>query len=357
MDGLPEGRRLEPIDRDSGLLASVIVPVRNPGPDLPRLLDALARQDIPSHRFEVIVADDGSTDGVAEAVAFRRGWVQVSAAAPMNSYAARNRAAGLARGPVLAFCDADCIPESSWLSRGISMLERCDVVAGRVRFLVPTKTTIWTLLDMDGNLDQERATQSGHAVTANLFLRRELFERSGGFDDSLPEHGDYEFVSRCVDGGAYLVFGGDVVVEHPTRDGARPYLRKLWIMNRWYAVRESRAGRRPFLTRIRSWVPLAHTIRSRRFVGKSLLLDRARLAEHGIRPRLRDDLVALPLLYVLQPYLACFAQLIGWWQGRRLRSSFPNVRTQNPRRFNAPTFASPSTAVEPARRPTTPGAW
>jgi hypothetical protein len=120
-------------------------------------------------------------------------------------------------------------------------------------------------------------------------------------------------------------------------------------MNWWYAVRESRAGRRPFLVRVRAWVPFVHTIRSRRFVEKPLGLDRRRLSEHGLEPTVRERALTLPMLYVVLPYLAGIAQIGGWWAGRKLRGGFASVRAANPRRFEPKSV--PPLAARPPKAP------
>ena len=301
------------------LAVSVIVPVRDRAEHLRALIAALAAQTINGGRFEVIVGDDGSTDCAVEELSTEDGWLRVSSAPPRNSYAARNRAVSLARAPVLAFCDSDCRPEPTWLEAGLAALEKSDVVAGLIRFQLPERRTVWTLLDVDMFLDQERAVRAGRAATANLFVRRALFERMGGFDDALPNTGDYDFVSRCVSSGARLAFEPEAVVWHQTRDDARSLVRKVWAVNRRYAERESRAGRRPNALKVREWVPLVQPLRSRRRFGRSLVLDRSRLTANDLRPSMREDLAALPLLYVVFPYLSAVAQLRGALDGRRAR--------------------------------------
>ena len=302
----------------NGLCASVVVPVRNGGADLQRLLEALRRQTIPTSRFELVIGDDGSTDGSTDDVE-REPWVVVTRGRPMNSYAARNRAVAASNAPILAFCDADCVPEPEWLEEGLRALESADLVAGRVRFIVPEQRTVWTLLDMDSYKDHERQTKQGTAETANLFLRRTLFDRMTGFDDSLPEHGDFDFVGRSVAAGASLAFAPEAAVWHPTRNRARPFLRSLWIYNRWYAARESRAGRLPEGLMLRAWVPLVQPLRARRRFGRSIGPDRRWLGANGVRPRPLENAVALPLMYLLVPYLRGVAQIRGWFDGRRLR--------------------------------------
>jgi glycosyltransferase involved in cell wall biosynthesis len=298
---------------------SVIVPVRNGRRDLDTLIDALKRQTLPADEFEIVIADDGSTDGSTAGLATPDGWIRVEPGPPLNSYAARNRAVRASRGEILAFCDADCRPEPEWLAAGIEALATTDIVAGRIRFDVSVQRTIWTLLDMEAAKDHERQVLRGTAETANLFLLRTWYDRVGGFDDTLPEHGDFDFVGRCLAAGARLDYAAEAVVWHPTRTRAKSFLRAVWIYNRWYAAREARAGRTPEALRLRSLVPVVQPFRARRRWRLSFGPDRRWLAANGVTPSLRESLLALPLIYVFLPYFASCAQARGWLDGRRLR--------------------------------------
>jgi GT2 family glycosyltransferase len=203
----------------------------------------------------------------------------------------------------------------------LSALEDAEVVAGLVRFIAPARRTVWALIDMETFLDQELAVSAGTAVAANLFVRRDLFERLGGFDESLSRGSDRIFVARCVAADARLMFEPRAVVWHPARARGREFLGKLWAVNRRHGERESREGRRPAGLAFRTWVPLVGTVRSRRRHGRSLVLDRRRLSDSGIKPRHWDDVRALPVIYLLVPYLSACAQAFGWWHGRRRRAS------------------------------------
>jgi GT2 family glycosyltransferase len=214
--------------RSHGLAASVIIPVRNAGDVLPGVLIALDQQTIARDRFEVVIGDDGSTDGSTDRLQTADGSIRVVAGPPATSDAAPNRAAGTARGAVLAFCDADCRPEPTWLEAGLAALDRAELAAGAIHFLVPPRPTLWDLIDMDMFLDQERAVCEGGAVTADLFIRSELFYRLGSFEDSLPYGGDYDLVARAVAAGGRLLYAPDAVVWHPTRGRASAWFRKLW---------------------------------------------------------------------------------------------------------------------------------
>jgi glycosyltransferase involved in cell wall biosynthesis len=304
----------------------VITPVRNSPADLAALLRCLERQTLPAGEFEIVVGDDGSTDGSTDGIATADGHVRVAAGPPQNSYAARNRAVLASRAPILAFCDADCRPEPDWLERGLEALQETDVAAGRIRFDVPEDRTVWTLVDMDGAKDHEHQVRVGVAETANLFLRRELYDQVGGFEGRIAEYGDYEFVERCVASGAQLTYAAGAIVWHPVRTSGRALLRALWKYNRGYAVHAARDGLVPDGVKLRSWVPVVQTFRSRRRWGRSIGPDRRWLGSNGVEPTVRETVAAIALMYLLIPYLCNTAQLLGWREGRRRRDETSSPR-------------------------------
>jgi cellulose synthase/poly-beta-1,6-N-acetylglucosamine synthase-like glycosyltransferase len=174
--------------------ASVIVPARDARRTLPETLAGLGEQAL-GDPFEVIVVDNGSRDDTAE-VAERSPIVArvIRRARGEGPGAARNAGAAAARGEVLAFLDADCRPAPGWLASGVASAASDDLVQGRV------------LPDPDvalGPFDRTLAVTGAHGLfeTANLFVRRELFERVGGFPAGL----------EAGSGGAAAPFGEDVI--------------------------------------------------------------------------------------------------------------------------------------------------
>ena len=311
-------------------MISVIVPVRNNPAGIRELLDRLAVQTLPRDCFEVVIGDDGSRPGTLAGAVRRDEWVRVTRGSPQTSYAARNRAARTARGGVLAFCDSDCLPEPTWLEQGLAALKRAEVVAGEVTFVLPDSPTVWSLLTVDMFLDQERNVLFGRGVTANLFVRRGLFDELGGFDEALPSGGDYDFVRRSVELGKSLAYAPTVVVRHPTLDGPWPFLRKVWGTNRWAAVRRARAGEHPDLIGVLSFVPgLGVALARRQALRPVLSLSRGRLAVAGLRPRPWYDLRAMAVLYLLVSYVAGLGRARGWIEGRALRQRDPAATGQS----------------------------
>lgn len=205
--------------------ASVVVPARNAQATLRRTLERLAGQDAP-FEFEVIVVDDASDDGTRDVATGGGGPVRLVTAAdgPHGPAAARNHGVDVARGELIAFCDADCYPAAGWLAAGVRALERADLVQGKVLpepdvRLGPFDRSLWV------------TDEAGLWETANLFVTRELFDRVGGFQECvMPVAGkalgeDVWFGWRAKRLGARSAFCEEALVHHAVfRRGAREYI-------------------------------------------------------------------------------------------------------------------------------------
>ena len=210
---------------------SVIVPVHDDAEGLRACLAALRDQDLVPGAYEVIVCDNGSqADPVTEADLLPRTdeeWdenasrVTLITTGEPGSYRARNRCLPQARGDVLAFTDADCRPHPTWLSAGLADLDRSDgaLLAGRVdtyaRHHPPTPVE---LFEVETAFPQEwYVATMNFGVTANLFVRRDVFELVGPFDEHLLSGGDREFCERAVRHGHRISYSPAAAVDHPAR--------------------------------------------------------------------------------------------------------------------------------------------
>lgn len=200
---------------------SVVVPARDAEATIGRCLEALSRQALDGG-YEVLVVDDGSEDGTA-GIAEGAG-ARVIRQERLGPSEARNRGVEQARGDLIAFTDADCFPEPGWLAAGLRALEAAELVQGAVR---PDPSA--RPLPLDRTIAHERETPLFE--TANLFVRRPLFERLGGFEQWIePDIGksfgeDIWLGWRARRCGASIAFAADAVVHHAVfRRGARQYL-------------------------------------------------------------------------------------------------------------------------------------
>jgi hypothetical protein len=191
-----------------GPLISVVIPARNA--TIPRTLAALAAQDLDGD-YEVIVIDNGSDDQTA-AIAERAGATVIRQGRERPG-AARNRGVEAAAAAAIAFTDADCVPESDWLSAGLRALGEAELVQGVV---VADPSTPRHPFDRTVEL----GGPTGLFETANLFVSRDAFERVGGFSDWAAAAIDEPFGEDAVFGwearrhGARFAFAADARVAH-----------------------------------------------------------------------------------------------------------------------------------------------
>ena len=212
-------------ESDNNPLITVVVPVHNDWDIVPSLLSCLRCQTLPASLFEMLFVDNGS-DHIPETIEMPPNARLLTCDTP-GSYAARNRSLQDARGRILAFTDADCRPEATWLERGLEAFrnpaDRYLIVAGGVRMVAehPDTPNPYELYDIALGIPQERYVTLGYAVTANLFVHRQVFELAGAFDCTRFSGGDAEFCRRAVRNGAELTYREAAMVEHPAR--------KTWV--------------------------------------------------------------------------------------------------------------------------------
>jgi GT2 family glycosyltransferase len=201
----------------SELKVSVIIPVRDDVRGLRQCLDALDRQHEPPS-YEVVVGLDRPSEAVRDLVARRGAGLRVAWSVGSGPYAARNAAVAASCGRVLAFVDADAMPEADWLQRGLEAVDEHGVCGGAV---VPTRRRPRSRVeqyDAVMHLRQADHVESGYAATANLWVHRAIWEAVGGFDSRLLSGGDLQWGRAARAAGHPAVYVPDLVVQHRTRD-------------------------------------------------------------------------------------------------------------------------------------------
>jgi glycosyltransferase involved in cell wall biosynthesis len=188
-------------------------------------VDRLLRQTF--WEFEIIVVDDGSGLAARVAEICWRSGVRYFWQENRGSAAARNVGIVHAKGAIVAFTDADCLPALDWLETGVANLIWLGngIVAGEIemtwRGIRPTAIE-WA--DRVTHLRQDWYAELGYAATANMLTWRENFERVGLFRE-LPRLGDREWGQRS---GLPVVHAGNCIVVHPARHTLRDLFGKVW---------------------------------------------------------------------------------------------------------------------------------
>jgi GT2 family glycosyltransferase len=251
---------------------SVIVPVYRDADGIRRCLAALRRQSYPADRYEVLVVDNGSEPPV-ELEPGEGPAVHLLVEPEPSSYAARNRGVRAARGEVLAFTDADCVPAADWLERGVAAVSRSGssgVVGGRIEltFGDERRKTAAELLEQAIAFRQDQWVERlRFGATANVIVRREVFERVGPFDTGYQSGGDVEWGRRAHAAGSPVEYAAEVVVRHAARRTLAEIRRKrIRVVAGMWRLEPDRARNRRLIYRL--LLPPVRTMRELARAGR-----------------------------------------------------------------------------------------
>lgn len=204
-------------DEGKGPLVSVVIPVRDAASYLAESIDSVLSQSY--RHVEVIVVDDGSTDGSAAVAVSYGAPVRCVRQDPAGISAGRNLGVRLARGELIAFLDADDRFTEGRLACQVAALERdprLDAVFGHVREF------------------RERAIDQGPGAARlrppmrrapahfvwSMLIRREAFEAVGPFDAQRVAGEQIDWYGRLVATGARSAMLPDVVTERRLHTGS-----------------------------------------------------------------------------------------------------------------------------------------
>lgn len=210
---------------------SVVVSTYRRAHRLPDLVRALERQTI-QEPFEVVIVDNGSPDETSEILAELAARSRIPIRPQRierNAGPAPARDLGwrAARAPLIAFTDDDCLPEPGWLTAMVAGLREHGVVQGRTEPNHAHRPQRGPFSRTQG-IRAER----GFYETCNMGYRRDVLERTGGFDLSFHFGGeDTDLGWRARKLGASSAFAHDAVVLHDiTPSSFRAYLRsvRMW---------------------------------------------------------------------------------------------------------------------------------
>ena len=208
---------------------TVVIPALDAATVIGGCIDAVAtQQEAPP--FEVVVVDNGSRDGTPDIVRRHPIGARVVVETARGPYAARNAGVATARGRIIAFTDADCVPSPRWLAEAVAAIDAgADLVGGGIVQRLSSRPTSWERYDAAMYLTQDLyVAEQGFAATANLVVRADVFDKVGGFVPELVASGDGEFCRRATAAGFRLLYAPEAVVEHHPRRT----LRDTWALHR-----------------------------------------------------------------------------------------------------------------------------
>ncbi|WP_430331724.1 glycosyltransferase [Rhodococcus sp. ACT016] len=225
--------------RGTPALISVVIAARDVHGIIDVQLNALAQQNYDG-AFEVVVADNGSTDGLEKHVKthplrdrLQLSWVDASDTRGVSH--ARNVGVAASTGDFVAFCDADDRVHADWLRHLSSAAARFDAVAGSLdgRPLSSARAVAWRPLSDVSTQPTSTNARLPWGGGGNMGVWREVFDRVGGWNTAyVYALEDMEFSWRLQLRGYSLGWEPQAVVDYRLRDNLRSLCRQSFAYGR-----------------------------------------------------------------------------------------------------------------------------
>jgi glycosyltransferase involved in cell wall biosynthesis len=234
---------------------SVAVPCYNGAKYLGSTIESLLQQSRPAD--EVLVIDDGSTDGSAEIA--RRYPVQVVFHGQNHGLAtARNTAVKVAQGDILAFIDVDASADRDWLAHLIQPYEDESVhgVGGQgLEINIQSLADRWRQLHATQSHGESPRQSVDFLYGLNMSFRLYVLRQTGGFCTDLRTNAeDMDIGYRLNDAGFRLDYRPEARVYHQRQDSIRSLRRTMYNWYFWAFLIKRKNRRNP-------WTLLAGTVR------------------------------------------------------------------------------------------------
>jgi glycosyltransferase involved in cell wall biosynthesis len=217
-------------------LVSVVIPARNVAASIGGLVRAVSAHATADEALEVIVVDDGSTDGTARAAAAAGARVVERPRGSGNPAIARNLGASCARGDPVVFLDADCRPTPEWLGRLLAGHATGAAVVGGSLDLPPGLPAVARCDYYCGCYHVHSRRPRGEVPNhppGNISVRRAAFERTCGWTEQQPAayaHEELAWQAEILRNGGRILFEPSAVALHYNRPGFANLLRRNY---RW----------------------------------------------------------------------------------------------------------------------------
>ena len=198
------------------VLIDVIIPVFNASKYILETIGFINSFDFRQSNFNILIVDDGSTDGSSEMVHKHLPKVRIIRTSNQGVSAARNRGFEESTGKYVVFLDSDDLLVGNKIHRQYQLAEEtgCDVVYGNWQKLIPDPEGNWIKGEkvercLSANPDIDLFTNFWCPTGAYLF-RRSIVEKVGGFRLDLPVIQDARFALDCALAGAKFVHDPEI---------------------------------------------------------------------------------------------------------------------------------------------------
>lgn len=228
------------MDNNKLIELSVIIPAYNRKDALKKCILSLINQDCPQERYEIIVVDDGSSDGTATMMAaLVQQYPSIRYIQRSHQCPAATRNAGIKEsiGTIIAFTDNDCIPASDWIRNiieahhlhknvlaigGLTSVNSHNIKAEVSQFLSDGAISV--------NINDKR--EYIFFPTCNVSFKREHLKETFSELFPLPAGEDLEFFWRIFKKGNKFFFDEKLKVFHNCHPNFKSFLKQAYMYGR-----------------------------------------------------------------------------------------------------------------------------
>jgi len=201
-------------------------------------LKSLSVQTIPRTSYELIVVDDGSTDKT-QAISNKFENVKLIYQFHAGPAKARNLGVAKAKGEIVLFLDADCVPKIDWIEKMTVPFSQQDIVGVKGRYMTNQKSLVARFVQLEYEDKYDRMARQKYIDFVDTYsagYRRDVFIANKGFDSvfSTSSVEDQEFSFRLARQGLLMVFEPEAIVYHLGHaDSLFSYFRKKFKIGYW----------------------------------------------------------------------------------------------------------------------------
>ncbi|GIP24107.1 glycosyltransferase family 2 protein [Paenibacillus sp. J22TS3] len=206
---------------------SIIIPTYNGRELLMKCIDSIEAHT--THPFEIIVVDNGSTDGTVKALRSRAGSIRIGLHESNLGFArAVNTGLMMSKGRTIVLLNNDTLVTERWLSNLLLCLESSpeigavgpvtNYIGGEQQIEVPYRevSEMWPFAAAYNQSNPSRWQTTDRLAGFCLLMKREVWERSGYFDEGyrIGNFEDDDLMVRLRYLGRSLLIAGDTFIHH-----------------------------------------------------------------------------------------------------------------------------------------------
>jgi cellulose synthase/poly-beta-1,6-N-acetylglucosamine synthase-like glycosyltransferase len=309
---------------------SIVIPMYNAERHIKKVLGAVLEQDYPGP-IEVIVVNDGSTDGSLEVVEEIRKTRDFKIMDQKNQGAvtATNNGFRAASHDIIFSIDSDVVLTSDWLKKIIEEFRDPGVGAVQGYYKTPKGVSFWARMmgyDVEARYDSIGSRYVTQVCTGDTAYRKDAIDKVGLFDPAFRYGYDNDMSYRLVKAGYKLVFRKDALCDHYWKEDIKGYMKQQYhsAYGRMQLVRKH--TERVFLFFVSG---AALTLAFSQHVGRylnlaalgvfgALFIDRVAFAAGVFKKQKDPAAILLPFVHLLRNVVWSWAFLVWVLRGKRV---------------------------------------